>query len=369
MVGVERIGLLLVEAGRVGVDVGHIESRDHLVEAEHVAVVGDRPTKQRQVIQQTLGDEAAVAVQEQIGLRIALGQFLGALAEHGGQMPELRNAFGHTDAHQRPVQRDLTRRGRQQVLAAQHVGDLHQRVVDRIDQRVQRIAAAAGQREVRHGARRECRLAADEVVPADVLVGHPQPQHRPAAFGGERGALLVGRGRDRSCRSPVSGCAPPRHGAPPPPRASSTPRTPRPRPAVAPPRRGRCRGARTGGRARTVRRPPGPRPSSGRASAARREARDSSPRCRVRRRCPRCRKTKSPPVCRAYAQLNSAVRIRPTCGVPVGDGQNLTRTRCVHASLPLRTTGLVSVPMPSIVMLTRCRRLRSARPRPACRSG
>jgi hypothetical protein len=24
--------------------------------------------------------------------------------------------------------------------------------------------------------------------------------------------------------------------------------------------------------------------------------------------------------------LNSAVRISPTCGVPVGDGQNLTRT-------------------------------------------
>ncbi len=38
------------------------------------------------------------------------------------------------------------------------------------------------------------------------------------------------------------------------------------------------------------------------------------------------RKTNVPPVCRAYAQLNRAVRMRPTCGVPVGDGQNRTRT-------------------------------------------
>src|SRR5512144_3348669 len=38
------------------------------------------------------------------------------------------------------------------------------------------------------------------------------------------------------------------------------------------------------------------------------------------------RNTNVPPWCRAKAQLNSAVRARPTCGLPVGDGQNLTRT-------------------------------------------
>ncbi len=111
MISVQRIGLLLVEAGRVGVDIGHIEGRDHLVEAEHVAVVGNRPAKQRQVIQQTLGDEAAVAVQEEIRLRVALRQLLGSLAEHGGKMPELRNAVGDTDAHQRLIQGDLPRCG------------------------------------------------------------------------------------------------------------------------------------------------------------------------------------------------------------------------------------------------------------------
>ena len=94
VIGVQRVGLLLVEPGRIGVDVDDVEGGDHLVEAEHVAVVGDRPAKQRQVIQQTLGDEAAVAMQEQVGLRVALRQLLGALAEHGGQVPELRNAIG-----------------------------------------------------------------------------------------------------------------------------------------------------------------------------------------------------------------------------------------------------------------------------------
>ena len=51
VIGVQCIGLLLVESGRVGVDVGHVEGRDHLLEAEHIAVVGDRPAKQREVIQ------------------------------------------------------------------------------------------------------------------------------------------------------------------------------------------------------------------------------------------------------------------------------------------------------------------------------
>ncbi|GAA3877585.1 hypothetical protein GCM10022243_47920 [Saccharothrix violaceirubra] len=38
------------------------------------------------------------------------------------------------------------------------------------------------------------------------------------------------------------------------------------------------------------------------------------------------RNTTEPPVCRAYAQLNRAVRMRPTWGVPVGDGEKRTRT-------------------------------------------
>ena len=82
----------------------------------------------------------------------------------------------------------------------------------------------------------------------------------------------------------------------------------------------------TAGRARAGRRPRGPRPSRARASAGSRAGAGRTPRSRARRRCPRCGRRSVPPVCRACAQLNSAVRIRPTCTMPVGDGQNRVRT-------------------------------------------
>src|SRR5688500_14915116 len=46
------------------------------------------------------------------------------------------------------------------------------------------------------------------------------------------------------------------------------------------------------------------------------------------------RKTNDPPWWRAKAQLKSAVRASPTCGEPVGEGQNLTRTGASTPSLP-----------------------------------
>ena len=193
VLGVERVGLLLVEPGRIGVDVDNIERRHHLVEAEQVVVVGDRPAEQRKIIQQPLGDEAAVAVGEQIRLRVTLGQLLVPLAQYRWQVGELRNALGDPDPDQRLIQRDLPRRRRQQVFAAQHMRDLHQRVVDRVDQGVQRISVGSGQREIGNGPRREGGRAAHQVMPAEVVVGHPQPHHRVTAFGGECGALLVGQ--------------------------------------------------------------------------------------------------------------------------------------------------------------------------------
>src|SRR4051794_41508849 len=48
------------------------------------------------------------------------------------------------------------------------------------------------------------------------------------------------------------------------------------------------------------------------------------------------RNTKVPPLWRANAQLNNAVRARPTCGEPVGDGQKRTRT---EESAPGSVTG------------------------------
>ena len=103
---------------------------------------------------------------------------------------------GH--AH-RPVHRDLPRRGRQQVVTAHHVGDLHEHVVDRDRERVQRRTVGPGQHEVGHVRVVEGDLAADQVGERGGALRHPEPDHRPAALclvggdlvGGERAAVAV----------------------------------------------------------------------------------------------------------------------------------------------------------------------------------
>ena len=190
VLGVDRLGLLLVPPGRVGVDVVDVERRHELVRGEQVVVVGDGPAQGGQVVDHALADEATVAVQEQVGLRVTLGQLLVALAEHERHVPEDRDARGGADRDQGTVERDLARGGREQVLAADHVGDPHRRVVDRVDQRVEGLPRGPDDHEVRHRAGPEGHVAADQVGEGDVLIGHPHPQHRLAALGPERGLLL-----------------------------------------------------------------------------------------------------------------------------------------------------------------------------------
>ena len=131
-----------------------------------------------------------------------------------GRCPKAGVYFRHPDVGQRRVQRDLPRGGRQQILTAQHVGDLHQRVVHRVDQRVQRIPGGPHQHRVRHAAGRKGDRAADQVDPGDVAVRHPQPQHRAATRppAPRRSARRPARGR--SCRSRVSGPGRPPRAAP-----------------------------------------------------------------------------------------------------------------------------------------------------------
>ena len=89
-------------------------------------------------------------------------------------MSELRHGVGDANRDQGAIERNLSRGRRQQVLAAQDVGDPHECVIDRIDERVERIAIRADDHEVRHAARGERDRAPDDVVPAEVLVGHAQ---------------------------------------------------------------------------------------------------------------------------------------------------------------------------------------------------
>ncbi len=109
-------------------------------------------------------------------------------------MAELRHDVRDADLQQRPVQRDLARRRGQQVLAAQHVRDAHERVVDGVHERVERLPVRAHERVVRDRARLERDLPAHHVGEGDVLVRHPQAQHRLTALGAEGGLLLVREG-------------------------------------------------------------------------------------------------------------------------------------------------------------------------------
>ena len=191
MRAVDRFGLLDVEARRVGQHVVDVEVLNQLLHGEDVLVSGEAPAKQGQVVQQALGDEAAVPEQEQVGLRVALGELLIALAHDVGQVAEDRHVAGHTDVHEGPDQHHLAGRGGQQVLAAEHVGDAHEGVVHRVDQGVQRGAVGADNDVVRDAAGLEGDVAADHVSESNVLVGHPDAQHRLAALGLERGELLL----------------------------------------------------------------------------------------------------------------------------------------------------------------------------------
>ena len=191
LLGVDGNGLLLVEARRVRVHVRNVEGLGHFLHGEDVAVRGNRPAQESQVVVEALGDHAGSLVQQQIRLGVALGQLLVALTHDVGQVAEARHELGDADGLERAVQDDLAGRRGEQVLAAQHVGDLHERVVDRVHQRVERVAVGAHDHVVRHRAGLEGDLAADQVRERDVLVGHAQAQDRLAALGTESGDLLL----------------------------------------------------------------------------------------------------------------------------------------------------------------------------------
>ena len=96
---------------------------------------------------------------------------------------------GFRDAH-RAVDGELAGSGGEQVLAADHVGDLHQHVVDCHRERVERAAVGALQHEVGHECVIEGDLAADQVGERGRSVRHPQPEHRQPALGLVAGHLL-----------------------------------------------------------------------------------------------------------------------------------------------------------------------------------
>lgn len=142
-------------------------------------------------IEQALLDEAVLAVQEQIRLRVSLGKLLVALTHHVRQVAEQRHLLGNAEFHKVAVEHDLARGGAEQVLAAQHDVDAHERVVHGVRERVQRVAVRAHDHVIRHRTGLERDLTANEIVEGDVFVGHLDAQCRLAALRAERCFLLL----------------------------------------------------------------------------------------------------------------------------------------------------------------------------------
>ena len=106
------------------------------------------------------------------------------MAEAGGR------AVAHADIRERGVHRELAGGRGEQVLAAQHVGDAHERVVDGVDQGVERVAIGAHDDVVGHVLATEGQLATDEVIPGPILIGHGEAGDGAATLGLEGCALL-----------------------------------------------------------------------------------------------------------------------------------------------------------------------------------
>ena len=192
VLGIDGDGLVDVETGRIGLDVTHVELLDHLVHGEHVTIRSDGPAQQCQIVQQAFTDETVVAMQEQVGFRIALGQLLVALAHHIRHVAEQRHLLGDAQLDQIPIQHDLTRGGAQQILTAQHYVDVHHGIVDRVGQRVQRITVRTHDHVIRYGTGLEFDAATDQIVEGDIIIGHTDAQSRLTAFCAEGRLLLFG---------------------------------------------------------------------------------------------------------------------------------------------------------------------------------
>ncbi len=177
----------------LGLTFDDVERGGELVEREDVAVGTDRPAEKREVVEQPLVDEALVALQEQVGLRVALGQLLRAgLAQDERHVAEARHEVGDAGVDERGVERELSCSRGHEVLAADDVGDAHEGVVDGVRERVQRLAARAHDDEVGERAAGEGHLAPDEVDVGEVVLGDAHAPRGLAALRAERGFLLVG---------------------------------------------------------------------------------------------------------------------------------------------------------------------------------
>ena len=199
---VHPVELLVIErCGRVR-DACEREGRDDLVEVHDLAAVVGRPAQQREVVADRLGEVAGDAeVLERHGA-VPLGQLRSVGPEDQREVrvhrlllgaegaPEREHAVGRVD----------------EVLAPDHMGDLHGEVVDGVREEEDRRAVGPHDDEVADRGPLHPDLAADLVEEAArPLVGRPEAERARTAFGSE--PLALGR-RQVTAVPVVAGLAP-----------------------------------------------------------------------------------------------------------------------------------------------------------------
>ncbi len=199
-VRVKRQQLGAVELGVALADPLDGESLGRLFERDLFGVVTGGPTQQRNEIQQCLGQVPGRAEVVHVDLRrdLALldGLFLVALAhlrpahvEDDGQMGVVRRV-----ETQRTLNRDVLGRVHQVFLAAKHVGDFHEGVIDHAGQVIGRPTVALLNDKVFKLVSRQRHLTENVIHDGDIRIAHLQPHnHRTPFVAG--GLCLFGRGQ------------------------------------------------------------------------------------------------------------------------------------------------------------------------------
>ena len=107
---INRIGFFLIKASRIRIHILNIEVLCKFGKGEDVTLVGDSPSEKSKIVEQTLWNEAAVTVVEQIRLWVSLGKFFISLTHHIWQVTEARDELCDTGLKHRVVKRNLARR-------------------------------------------------------------------------------------------------------------------------------------------------------------------------------------------------------------------------------------------------------------------
>ena len=186
MLAVQPLELLGIEHAGARVHPLQRESLDQLRDGHHRRVVVKAPADEREVVDERLRQHSAVAELLHRDGAVALGELLLVGAEHHGQV-RVRGRLGLEGG----VDGELARRRRQQVLAADDVGDAHADVIERVREEVRRRPVGTEDDVVAQERVVPLDPAADDVVDRARAVGrHGQADDVRQPRRLARGALL-----------------------------------------------------------------------------------------------------------------------------------------------------------------------------------